>query len=217
MAEWIVFDVDQTLCDFDRVMRRALARTGEEIGRRWPVVGELGVDRLKQVRDAVAARDRTGASLKEVRRLSFAAALSGVADDQEVQSITDFYLRERYADPIVFDDVRPALETCRAAGLGLATLSNGNSHLADLGLSGLVEYEFAAEVIGLAKPDPAVFDHVVEQVGSVPEQMIMVGDSYTHDVSGARAAGWRALLLDRDGISEPGECISTLAELPRVI
>lgn len=46
--------------------------------------------------------------------------------------------------------------------------------------------------IGLAKPDLAIFQWVISQLGIEPSQAVFV-DDFTHNVAGARAAGWQAI------------------------
>ena len=46
--------------------------------------------------------------------------------------------------------------------------------------------------IGLAKPDLAIFQWVISQLGIEPSQAVFV-DDFPHNVAGARAAGWQAI------------------------
>lgn len=50
--------------------------------------------------------------------------------------------------------------------------------------------------IGVAKPDPAIFDPVLEGLHAAPEEILYVGDTYQSDVLGARAAGLQVVQLD---------------------
>jgi FMN phosphatase YigB (HAD superfamily) len=54
-----------------------------------------------------------------------------------------------------------------------------------------------SHVVGVAKPDPAIFDHALVHFDGVERARIAyVGDSVTMDVGGARAAGLHPILLD---------------------
>ena len=78
--------------------------------------------------------------------------------------------------------------------------------VADRQLDGAVS---SAEA-GAPKPDPAIFVSALALVRCEPAEALHVGDTREEDVVGARAAGIRALLLDRDG----GEGdISSLSEI----
>jgi FMN phosphatase YigB (HAD superfamily) len=73
-----------------------------------------------------------------------------------------------------------------------------------------------SHVVGVAKPDPAIFDFaLVHFEGVARSEVIYVGDSMTMDVGGARAAGLHPVLLDPYG-DHPGadvDRIGSLAEL----
>jgi putative hydrolase of the HAD superfamily len=52
---------------------------------------------------------------------------------------------------------------------------------------------------GARKPDPAIFEPALALAGCAPREALHVGDTREEDVDAARAAGIRALLIDRDG------------------
>lgn len=54
-------------------------------------------------------------------------------------------------------------------------------------------------VVGVAKPDPAIFAHALEPLGVAADRTWYVGDTVTFDVAGARAAGIHPLHLDPHG------------------
>jgi putative hydrolase of the HAD superfamily len=54
-----------------------------------------------------------------------------------------------------------------------------------------------SDVVGVAKPDPAIFDFALPFFeGIAPSEIAYVGDSVVMDVVGARAAGLHPILLD---------------------
>ena len=211
------FDVDDTLCDFAAMMARALEQTAVELRRRFPALGEAGLTGpdLQRLRDEAAASSGPDGTLTELRRRGFAKALAPVTDDQGMaEQVTGYYLRCRYAASVVFDDVVPTLRTLRARGLRLGVLTNGNSGLESLRLHALFDLELVAENIGVVKPDPEAYRYASHRIQCAPSELVMVGDSWAHDVAGARAAGWRAILLDRSGTAEDTAAIRSLRELP---
>jgi putative hydrolase of the HAD superfamily len=97
-------------------------------------------------------------------------------------------------------DVVPALDDLAALGVALAIASNANGSLQRLmDRVGLARYFTAicdSCVEGVEKPDPRLFQIVLERAGGRAESTIHVGDLYHVDVAGARRAGLRAVLLD---------------------
>jgi putative hydrolase of the HAD superfamily len=75
-----------------------------------------------------------------------------------------------------------------------------------------------SSVVGIAKPDPAIFHHTLDLIGVEPSKAVHVGDSVRFDVEGARAAGVHPLHFDPYGVCDDDshEHIARLAELLRV-
>jgi putative hydrolase of the HAD superfamily len=112
-----------------------------------------------------------------------------------------------------YPDALPALEALRARGLGTICVSNWDYALPQVlercGLAGHLDGVVTSAKAGSSKPDPAIFERALTLAGCPAAHAIHVGDSPEEDIQGARAAGLRAVLLDRDG----GGDISSLAEL----
>jgi putative hydrolase of the HAD superfamily len=126
---------------------------------------------------------------------------------------------------LAFPEVAGALAALRRLGARLVVVSNWDvslhERLAETGLAPLVDGAVASAEVGVAKPDPAIFDHALSLVGGGTEGAWHVGDSVEADVEGALAAGIRPVLLTRDGADAappPGvPAIASLTELPRLV
>ena len=118
-----------------------------------------------------------------------------------------------------FPDAAPALRSLRERGLRLVVASNWDCSLpevlARVGLLELVDGVVASAVVGADKPAAAIFAAALELAGCAASEAVHVGDSPSKDVAGARAAGIRAVLIDRSGRGS-GD-IASLAELPRIL
>ena len=93
----------------------------------------------------------------------------------------------------------------RRARLPLALITNGASDTQREKLRVLdIEHSFDAVVIsgevGIAKPDPSVFDQALKQLAVERETVCHVGDSLATDVTGAQAARLTAVWLNRSGL-----------------
>lgn len=106
-----------------------------------------------------------------------------------------------------FPEARGVLEELRQRGLRLAVVSNWDVSLpevlADLALAPLLDATVTSAAAGAAKPDPAIFAAALAELGVEPGAAIHVGDSPELDLAGARAAGIRAVLIDREGPRSP--------------
>ncbi|MGT2427311.1 HAD family hydrolase [Amnibacterium kyonggiense] len=123
-----------------------------------------------------------------------------------------------------FEDAAPTIRALHAAGIATAVLTNGAedqqvAKLRAVGLLDLVGAVVTAGALGLRKPDPRAFLAACEHVGVAPSSVLHVGDEHEVDVLGARGAGLRAVLLDREGTAPPDETavIRSLRELPALV
>lgn len=105
------------------------------------------------------------------------------------------------------------LQQLCATGVPMAIVSNADGTIEELllqlGLCQLGTGPLAvmaaivdSGVVGIEKPDPAIFTHALEATGSDPARTVHVGDTLHADVVGATAAGVRPLHLDPVGWCE---------------
>ena len=118
-----------------------------------------------------------------------------------------------------FPDAPPALRSLREAGLRLVVASNWDCSLPEtlerIGLAPLVDDVVSSAVVGAAKPDRRLFHAGLAAAGCSADEALYAGDSLESDVEGARAAGIRAVLVDRAGQAPPGVAtVRSLEELP---
>jgi putative hydrolase of the HAD superfamily len=131
----------------------------------------------------------------------------GVCDPFLADNLAAVYPLERRNRYVPFPDVRPCLDSLRA-GYRLGLVTNGPCDLqcAKLDASGLSGY-FGAVAIsreaGVKKPDPRVFVFALGKLGVAATDSAFVGDTPRTDIAGARAAGMRAVWLNRDSSPQP--------------
>jgi putative hydrolase of the HAD superfamily len=119
----------------------------------------------------------------------------------------------------LYPEVVEVLTALREQGYRLGIVSNWSWNLRDrvrqVGLDGFFEVVWASAYAGCNKPHPGIFQQVLSQMGVPAEGALYVGDSYQHDVVGARNAGIDVVLLDRDGAADDPDCpvISDLRDL----
>jgi len=108
------------------------------------------------------------------------------------------------------EDVAEALPRFRRLGLGLVVVSNANgtvrAKLERLGLAPHFDLILDSQEEGVEKPDPRFFEIALERSGARRESTLHAGDLYEVDVVGARAAGLRAVLVDRGGLYGHYDC-----------
>jgi HAD superfamily hydrolase (TIGR01509 family) len=133
----------------------------------------------------------------------------------------------------LYDDVLQALGALRARGLRIGLISNTHRSLeafqSHFELGELVSGAVSSREHGYNKPHPSIFRAALSLLSVSPAEAIMVGDSYAHDVEGARAVGMKAVLLRRAGHRTPPQAepeavrtgavpvISSLLEVPGLL
>jgi putative hydrolase of the HAD superfamily len=118
-----------------------------------------------------------------------------------LRAFRDTYLAEWNKGVRYIEGVTPMLREL-ASRYSLVLVTNTHypglvhGHLRNMGADG----SFAAIVTsiehGKRKPHPGIFEHALAVSGGRAEAALHVGDSYTADYAGARAAGLRCLLVD---------------------
>lgn len=106
--------------------------------------------------------------------------------------------------------------TLLAAHYPLVLVSNfyGNIHvvLEEFQLSGLFKTVIESAVVGVRKPDPAIFTMGVEALEMKASDVVVVGDSFTKDILPAIKAGCRAVWFKGEGWTDE-ENDATVPEL----
>jgi HAD superfamily hydrolase (TIGR01509 family) len=234
MIEAVLFDGDQTLWDFQRVMEQALVAVADEIraARPGPFADALRWQDLQADRAAVAEEMPDVWSLAALRVHGFTRTLQRrrdaeggdeAADVALAHQLSDSYFAHRDRDPALFPDTIPGLDALRA-DYRLGLLSNGSRLPETVGLDNYFESVVFAQDHRVAKPDKGIFEVVERELGVGPEVCALVGDHPVNDVAGARGAGWRSVWIDRDGAlpfpedgPRPDAVVTALTELPAVL
>jgi putative hydrolase of the HAD superfamily len=105
-----------------------------------------------------------------------------------------------------------ALQRARAGGLATGVISNSNGSIrgimASLGLAPHLDVVLDSAEVGVEKPDPRIFALALAAAGGLaPGEAAYVGDLYSVDVLGARAAGLEAMLIDPGAGWGPRDCV----------
>jgi FMN phosphatase YigB (HAD superfamily) len=123
-------------------------------------------------------------------------------------------------------ETRMALDDLAATGMPMGVVSNASGQIeamlrreiCHVGPGDHVEMRCIVDshVVGVAKPDPAIFDHALPHFAEFERSRIAyVGDSVTMDIGAASAAGLHPILLDPydDHVGADFERIRAVADL----
>ncbi|MBD2194967.1 MULTISPECIES: HAD-IA family hydrolase [Calothrix] len=116
---------------------------------------------------------------------------------------SELYIHFGTAEPwFVYPDVLPSLVNWRRMGIELGVLSNFDSRiysvLQSLGLRDFFSSITISTQARAAKPDPQIFAIALEKHNCSPDAAWHIGDSVEEDYNGAKAAGLRGILINRE-------------------
>jgi 2-haloacid dehalogenase len=190
-----IFDVNETLSDFDRLGDRF-----EEVGAPRHLLDTWFAATL---RDGIAlAAAGAYADFRDVGRSALLPLLGELAAPRAVDHVLD-----GIAELPLHADVAPGIRRLREGGVRVATLTNGSAAttaalLGRAGIDDLVERNLSVSEVGRWKPAPEPYLFACRELGVPPGEAVMVA-VHPWDVDGAKRAGLRGAWLDRDASPYP--------------
>ncbi len=109
-----------------------------------------------------------------------------------------------FLDAMEWDvEAKAFLERAKLAGLDVCIVTDLTAQIQHrkwlkLDLGRYARYMATSEEAGYEKPQPAIFNLALNKLGMQPEEVIMIGDSLSKDVEGAKALGILAYHINRE-------------------
>jgi putative hydrolase of the HAD superfamily len=107
----------------------------------------------------------------------------------------------------LYDDVAPVLNELARRAVKIGLISNSHRCLSSFQqhfeLEGLIAAAVSSSEHGYMKPHPSIFEAAITLAGVTAAESVMVGDSLSHDIDGARRVGMRGVLLHRSDDRPP--------------
>ncbi len=113
------------------------------------------------------------------------------------------------------------LHTCRRQGIAIGLISNWDVRLRkvldEIGLLRQVDAVAISAERGVEKPDPALFNVALSDLGVPAEHVVHAGDSWAEDVEGARSAGVAPVWLNRGACKARVDGVSVINNLEQLV
>ena len=223
--QWILFDADGTLFDYDRAESSAISELWRQ--SEMPESAEL-LDTYRRLNGALWKRFEAGeVTAAQIKTERFAQLLDELDLEGEPAALSAAYLeclgRQTHLLPGAAELI-DSLSGSRRLGLitnGLSSVQRSRLGLSTIGPS--FEAVVISEEIGFAKPDPRIFEAAFDAMGRpAKDEVLMVGDNLTADIAGAKRFGLATCWLNLGGVAEsdgvgPTFEIQQLAELSRLL
>jgi putative hydrolase of the HAD superfamily len=206
----VSFDADGTLWDFQQVMCHSLGKVMEELEQLDPpAAAALNIDKMIAIRNRVAEelKGKT-TNLEDIRFQAFRRTLEEInrPNDDLARHLNEVYFQHRFEDTEPYDDVLPTLQALKERYL-LSLLSNGNSYPERCGFEGIFNSVVFSQEHKVEKPDAAIFQIALRELGCSETELLHVGDSLENDVEGAHNTGIRCAWLNRNHIENDTDTI----------
>ncbi len=212
----VIFDMDNTLCDFVEAKIRACDAVSEYIGRKdgrqlldYFFRKKYDIEDPKHIEDYLKDNEKYSESMFE--------ECSGIYRDIKLDNIKNY--------KGVKDTFKILKEhNIKIAVLTDATEKNARERLNRMGITDLIDVLVTYDSTRKKKPHHAPFLHTLNLLGLEPEEVAMVGDSPTRDIAPSKAIGFFTVYAeygDRNfhekGDPDHDVSIGSLEELPEIL
>lgn len=220
----IFFDLDHTLWDFDKNSELTFNQIFKEQNIQLNVEDFLEVYmpinlnywRLYR-EDKISKSDLRYNRLKD----SFEALNYSISDDL-INKISEDYIAYLPNHNHLFEGTIEVLEYLKEK-YELHIITNGFEEIQNLKMqkSGIDKYFkeiITSESVGVKKPNPKVFEFALKKTNAIPQDSIMIGDSYEADIKGALNFGMTAIYFTHNKNKESGVLsVNNLLELKKYL
>ncbi|GGH17187.1 YjjG family noncanonical pyrimidine nucleotidase [Mucilaginibacter phyllosphaerae] len=210
----IFFDLDHTIWDFDKNAEETLHELYstyklKDIGLKS---ADLFIETYTRHNHRLWAQYHLGEITKdELREARFKSTFIelGVQPDLMPADFEDAYVMLGPTKTNLFPHAHETLAYLQGK-YTLHLISNGfkestEMKVAGTNLSPYFQNIIISEVVGVNKPDPAIFKHAIELAGATIPESVMIGDSIEADIRGAMGVGMDAIYFNPLQAEKPAD------------
>ncbi|WP_146924660.1 YjjG family noncanonical pyrimidine nucleotidase [Alkalibacterium kapii] len=209
----LIFDLDNTILDFEDTEEKALKKiintyklpyTTETIQS----YKEITHDLWRKLEQGKITREKLFAS----RFFLFLEKFGIEVDGKKVDHLYRTALSEGF---LMMEHAHEVLTVLKKSGYKLYAGTNGvaqtqRQRLKGAELNHFFENIFISEEIGVEKPDPQFFNYIFETLNSYNnEEYLMIGDSLTSDIKGAKNAGIDSVWYNFDRLEKNPKAVQS--------
>lgn len=225
----LLVDLDDTMTMSYQLYNKALKYVAKFLAKEYT----LDVDKLytlAQEKYLVISRDFPTVHTRHSRILLFRRTLDemvGTYDLAILPKVEDMYWSYFLKNLKLFPEVKETLKELHSTGVKIAIVSDGDLSLrirkaATVGLLQLVDEVVASEEVIFEKPFSAIFTLALSRLEVEPHEVVMLGNNYKNDISGAQLLDIRAGVFipeegghpeGQDGTVKPDFIIHKFSEL----
>jgi len=216
----ITIDLDDTLWDNEPTLENAEIELYFWLNKNIPeVTSSFSIMDFKTHRQEMAKQNpELCHDMTKQRRESLAILIEEKGYDKSIVSTAMGVFLDARNKVALYDDVIPTLNKLNQK-YELVAVSNGNADVKKIGIDEYFSLTISPSNTGISKPDPLVFEIIMQRMKLMPGMLIHVGNDPATDIIGAQNAGIGNVWLNRNNAEWPTEYpppdieISTLHDL----
>ena len=208
----ISFDLDDTLWPLMPNIVEAEKTTNEWIKENFPgTAALLGKQDVIEIRDKLIKEDPNLMNqISDLRKLMFyelniRAGYGREESENMAEQAFEIYFKGRNAVTF-YEGVIETLELLKN-DYSLGVVTNGNADLQVIGIDNLFDYIFSAADLNAHKPDPVMFEAVINRTGLRAEEICHIGDHPINDVKASLDFGMTPIWFNYEKANFPLEGI----------
>ena len=125
----------------------------------------------------------------------------GRTDIDLVVCFEELYWKNFYAKMSLRPGVEDFFKHCNALGIIICLITDLTAKvqfekIKFLKIDNYINFIVSSEEAGVDKPGVAIFKLALEKIRLLPEQVMMIGDSYERDIAGAKKLGLKTFLVE---------------------
>lgn len=227
MLKAVIFDLDNTLYDYDAAHAPAFAAVAAYVRREFGISGEEFAALHAGAQRTLNARCGVNCAASHNRLIRYQILLEGKKLPIKHAPVMNALYWSTLMDAMTPNPgAKEALAALKDRGLviGIGTNMTADCQfekLIRLGMMPYVDFIVTSEEVTAEKPDRKLFDCCAEKAGCAAGECAFVGDNLKADVFGAIAAGMRGIWLRRpdqaDAAIPGGASLLSLQALPALL
>ena len=204
MIKAVIFDLDNTLYDYTTCDKHASEMLCNYACDKYGISPEVFYQKYEQSKKSVKDKlGNVGASHNRILFMQNFLENLGKLPANGALDLYDVYWNDMLNNMKLFPYVEPLLDYLEQNSIKIALLTDLTAHIQHrkikaLGLENRIKILVTSEEAGEEKPSGIPFELIRQKLNVPAKEILMIGDNYDRDITGALNAGMKALHFKKE-------------------